>query len=308
MTFQEYKKMMEAQYPVNRVPVGVQWWTRKLLQQCFGVFDYTGLPDSLAAEELEKRILTGFGAVFQHPTFGLVTAFGSLYGVNEYDHATSFIYAQPVLGSGTLTIGKDVAIIYNDSSDMTSGHPAGLMELIRRYARLLADIDSSINILTVNARQSSWDVAKSDAVAKSIEAARTKMRAGEYGTISDVGLFENFHTFPAVAANAVSMSDLLNARDALIRSFLSELGIKNAARKAERMLTDEVAADDDLLLANVQDMLEARQKGVDQVNRLFGTNISVRLGHRSMIEPAEASESPMNENQDEKEEPNDDEQ
>ena len=61
---------------------------------------------------------------------------------------------------------------------------------------------------------------------------------------------------------------------------MSQIGIKTAERKAERMLTDEVAADDAMLDANLADMLKARQRGVERVNKLFGTNISVRLGRK----------------------------
>ena len=41
------------------------------------------------------------------------------------------------------------------------------------------------------------------------------------------------------------------------------------------MIEEEVAANDSMLLLNLNDMLAARQKGCEAVNSLFGTNWSV---------------------------------
>ena len=58
--------------------------------------------------------------------------------------------------------------------------------------------------------------------------------------------------------------------------FLQEIGVKSAFEKNERLITDEVAANDQLLTINTDDMLYYRQEGVKMVNELFGTNIKVR--------------------------------
>ena len=43
------------------------------------------------------------------------------------------------------------------------------------------------------------------------------------------------------------------------------------------MVVDEVNVNSQMLLFNVSDMLECRQKAVEEINALYGTNITVDL-------------------------------
>lgn len=294
MTNKEIKLRNATMYKINDVPVGFAYWRRHLLERCFGTFRYEGLPDSLPEIELEKRILYGFGGVFRHPKFGIVTAWGGLSGINQYNRPTTYVWSQPSLGSGNLTIDKDCVIIYNDTTDETSEtqSPRGLTELIDRFARLLADVDASLNILTVNTRSTTWSVAKNRSVADSIKAAFLKKRMGDFDVVVDPSLMDNVRSIALTApgnGQAATVNDLITLKEHLLRDFMSQIGIKSAERKAERMLTDEIAADDALLDANLADMLEARKRGVDRMNKMFGLNVSVRLGRRPNDQRQEAA-------------------
>lgn len=295
MTWEEYEAREKRMYPVNAVNRGFAYWRRHLLERCFGTFVYDGLPESLPEIEVEKRVLFGFAPIFEHKKFGLITAWATVTGVNHYNRPVTCTWSQANCGSGTLTIGKDCAIIYNDTTDETSEYqnPRGLTELIDRFARLLADVDSSINIMTVSARKTAWAVAKSPDVAKSVKAAYGRQRAGDFDVVMDEGLYDFFKVYPeTTSARVMSTNDLIALKEHLIRDFMAQIGIKTAERKAERMLTDEVAADDAMLDANLADMLKARQRGVERVNKLFGTNISVRLGRKQNDRTAEPEDKP----------------
>ena len=301
MTWEEYEAREKRMYPVNAVNRGFAYWRRHLLERCFGTFVYDGLPESLPEIEVEKRVLFGFAPIFEHKKFGLITAWATVTGVNHFNRPVTCTWSQANCGSGTLTIGKDCAIIYNDTADETSEYqnPRGLTELIDRFARQLADVDSSINIMTVSARKTAWAVAKSPDVAKSVKAAYGRQRAGDFDVVMDEGLYDFFKVYPeTTSARVMSTNDLIALKEHLIRDFMSQIGIKTAERKAERMLTDEIAADDAMLDANLADMLKARQRGVERVNKLFGTNISVRLGRkqndRTTEEPKEGEQNDEN--------------
>lgn len=285
MTAKELKKADSILYKVNDVAHGFLYWKRHLLERCYGTFKYNGLPESLPDYELEKRILYGFGGVFKHKKFGLVTCWGSLSGINHYNRPTTFVWSQPGLGSGNLLIDKDCAIIYNDTSDETSEYqtPHGLSELIDRFARLLADVDATLDILTVNSRGTTWTVAKNNKVKDSIMAAFQKKRLGDFDVVMDPALLENIKSVAMTATGqgqTATVNDLIALKEHLLRDFMAQIGIKSAERKAERMLTDEIAADDAMLDANLADMLAARKRGVERVNKLFGTSITVELGRR----------------------------
>lgn len=285
MTSKELKARDKILYRVNDVPCGYLYWRRHLLERCFGTFRYTGLPDSLPEIELEKRILFGFAGVFKHKKYGIITCWGDLSGINQYNRPTTYVWSQANLGSGNLKIGQDCEIIYNDTADETSETqtPHGLTELIDRFARMLSDVDASINILTVNARSTTTTVAKNSKIAESIKAAFAKKRMGEFDVVMDPALIDNIRSVALTApgnGQSATVQDLITLKEHLLRDFMSQIGIKSAERKAERMLTDEIAADDALLDANLADMLAARKRGVERVNAMFGTNITVELGRR----------------------------
>lgn len=276
MTYDETKTLAKSLYPVNSVKKGCEYWTRMLTEKCLGMFTYTGLPDSLPADELEVRLIQcGYSAVFKSKKNGIATAFGGLSGYDMYYHPTKFVYAQPVLGSDNLEIDKDCVIMYNSQVDLIA--PMGFYEMIRRYARMLADIESSINIVTVNTRVTSLNVAKSEVVAKSIDNVMNKIQLGDYATISDIGILESFKNFPYAQNKNDDLGQLLLAKENVLNSFFNEIGIKAISNKKERLITDEVNSDTQMLIVNQSDMLEHRQMGVDKINTMFNLEITVDI-------------------------------
>lgn len=277
MNYDDLNNTISELYPVNEVDRGYKYWTRVLTEKCLGMFTYTGLPDSLPSEQIELRLITtGIACIFKHSKYGLCTSYGSPVGVDQYYRPLTFTYAQPRLGSKNLELHKEAVLIYNETVDY-SGH-RGLLDLIRRYARMLADIDSSINICTVNLRATNLVTAKNKIVAKTIDESMKKMRLGEYITINQDSILDcmSTYSFGSDGKNS-NVSELLLARESTLRSFLSEIGIKLSRDKKERQIVDEVQSDNQVLTVNTSDMLFQRKKGIDEVNDLFGYNITVEL-------------------------------
>lgn len=266
-------------YAVNKVQQGYTYYVQLLTEKCLGMYDYAGLPDSLPACQIELRLIQqGWCPIFYSNKLGkdhgLVTSYGGMSGIDEYYMPTNLIYAQPVLGSGNKTIHKDAVIIYNSQIDQY--RRIGLWEIIRRYARMLADFDSSISIMTVNTRSMRMNVAANKVVAKTINDAMTKLAEGELQTINTNSILDLYKTLDWTTDRQQTIQDLLTAREQTLAAFLEEIGVKTATDKRERMITDEVYADDQLLTINVDDMLRYRQRGIAEVNKVFGTKISVK--------------------------------
>jgi hypothetical protein len=269
---QKYKNM----YQVNKVITGYQYYCHLLEEKCLGMYEYEGLPDSLPEEQIESRLIwVGRNIVFEHKKEGLVVVSGGLSGVDKYYLPVYAVYAQPALGSGNFRIGKDCVVMYNSQIDQYE--PVGLRDIIRRYARMLADIDSSINIATVNSRAQKMNVVNTQQTAKTVNEAMDSLYRGEPYTINQNSILDMYKTLDWFDTNkSTIISDLLVTRERLIGDFLTEIGVKSDFEKKERLITSEVSANDQLLTINVADMLKWRQKGVDQINKMFGTNIKVK--------------------------------
>ena len=263
-------------YNVCSVMRGYDYYVHMLAEKCYGMFDFDGTPDSLPGEEIERRlILYGYAIIFNHPKYGLVTSPGGLYGEDKYYLPTYATYSQVALGSGDLKIGVNCVVIYNSQIDMRERR--GLSDLIARYARMLADCDSSIANMMINSRQQKMGSAATPAAAKALDEALTKIYAGAPATINVNTLLDLVKTidWADTTRSGDNIDKLLTSKQKIYSDFLQEIGVKAAFEKRERLLTDEVRADDQLLTINTADMLKYRKIGVELVNDMFGTDITV---------------------------------
>lgn len=263
-------------YPVKYVKRGYYFYLRLLFEKCLGMFKYYNLPKSLPAEEIEKRLIWfGFCGIFNDKKYGLTACDGGLSGVDQYYRPKEFTYAQPELGSGVLKINDECIIIYNTQSDVVQ--PYGFKELIQRYARLLADIDSSINIQVVNSRATKLNSVADDITAKTVNSCMNALESGELYTVNQESLIDRWQPKDWNTAHPDTIEKLINARQSILNAFLEEIGVKSINEKRERMISDEVSADNQLLMVNTDDLLYKRNQGINAVNELFGTDIKVKL-------------------------------
>ena len=74
------------------------------------------------------------------------------------------------------------------------------------------------------------------------------------------------------------LTELTDYRHDVQNEVLSALGINNAnTDKKERLITDEVNANNQYIDSNVELMLEARKRACEAINTMFGLNVSVEL-------------------------------
>ena len=75
-----------------------------------------------------------------------------------------------------------------------------------------------------------------------------------------------------------NIKDLIELRQFIKSSWYMELGIQsNYNMKRESLNSSETTMDESVLLPLIDDMLECRKLGVEQINKMFGTNITVEL-------------------------------
>ena len=68
---------------------------------------------------------------------------------------------------------------------------------------------------------------------------------------------------------------LRQERYELEREILTFLGLNNNFEKSERLLVDEVNSNNDFIIRNAELMFEQRKKACQEINEMFGLNISV---------------------------------
>lgn len=286
------KDTIESMYDVADVKVGFDYWFYKLLNFCLTIFEYDNLPESLPKREIELNLLlTGHAVIFTDKT-DIVTACTTLYNFDRYYNPTQAVFAQPRMTSKTLYLDNSIeahkqnaVVIYNnDIKDNIFYIPAdgGLLTFISRYARRLADLESSENIYAVNSRLTSFPVGSTDGVIANIKKFFNSLVLGKREVIVDDAIINSFRNVDIVRSNIKdSINDILIARDKILEQFFRDIGVKFFADNKKAQLTDnEVESDNQLLLISLESMLKSRQKGIDAVNEFYGLNIEVRISDK----------------------------
>lgn len=246
-----------------------------MLSRCQSMFRYKGLPVSIPKRDLELLLQTNGNVCFVEVKGDLYALTGGMGGeLNAYYRPTKYTIANPALNlSKTYTIDGDCVVVPNDSMYM------GLLPLHRRYATKLVENDITMLLASVNMRITALISAADDATKASAEAFLKQMYEGKLGVIGERALFESLKTQPYTGAGANNtLTNLIEMHQYTKASWFNELGLNaNYNMKREAINSDESQLNEDALAPLVDDMLECRQRGLEKVNAMFGTNISVEL-------------------------------
>ena len=246
-----------------------------MVNRCIQMFEYENLPETITAKDIEFVVQNIGYACFTKVDSDYYVLNCSLGGVpNAYYLPTLAIVANPYLKfNKSLEIDKDCVIIKNDSTYQ------GLLNLHKKYANLLAEVDISLKYGCWNSRLLNLVVAETDSAKKDAEKILNKIVDGdEVGIIGGKQGLENIQTYPYSAGSDNTIKSLLELRQYLYATWYIDLGINaNYNMKRESLSANEVAVNEDTLLPLVDDMLQVREQAIDKINKMYGLNISVKL-------------------------------
>ena len=246
-----------------------------MLSRCQSMFTYKGLPETIPKRDLELLLQTNGNVCFVEVNGDLYSLTGGMGGEpNAYYRPTKYTIANPALKlSKTYTIDSDCVVVPNDSMYM------GLLPLHRRYATKLVENDITMLLASINMRTTALISAADDATKASAEVFLKQLFEGKLGVIGERALFESLKTQPYTGAGANNtLTNLIEMHQYTKASWFNELGLNaNYNMKREAINSDESQLNEDALAPLVDDMLECRKTGLEKVNAMFGTNITVDL-------------------------------
>lgn len=248
------------------------YWREQLFERVMRLFVWENT-NEVQPKEIEQRlILAGHCGISTLPKDSKLTAFfGSFNGVSKYyDEKPNYMVRCPIY-SGNKTIGKDVAIINNNAIR----NP--IFPLIHHYATLLAHTEVTYMDIVINSRDADGiPVVSTEKQKQSVTEYQRKRFNGEYGVITDLGALGVTYA-GAVKGGAQSAKEVYEIRGKILKDFYSDIGVRSAFEKRSNSVVEEVEADTTLLLLNISDMIDSRKRGCDEVNKLYGTNWSVKV-------------------------------
>lgn len=256
---------------------GLQRYFRKyLLQKVMSVFKWK-LPETWD-EDYFKFVLygTGYIAVFYTDAFGVIPQFATLGGYSVFYKPTFIIVSNPLLPSIKKNIGIDCEII-KFQPDYSS-----IMDIVNYYADLLALCSQSVSINLLNTHTPTIYPAQGKTMAESYKKMFDKVASGEPAVIVDKSLFDDtgnptWTPFERDITNLYISDKILSDMRKIEARFDTEVGIPNNENenKKERLIVDEVSANNAETTARAEMWLDELKKGCSAVEKMFGVSVSV---------------------------------
>lgn len=267
-----------------------------LLNKTAQMFEYKNLPSTIPKIALERILqFTGSVLIWKVPEnykpngFGLSFNYADVMNADDatklyafplnlaeapdpYDEPYQAIITSPGFIptiSETVTLNKDAIPIRNDSMYQ------GLYKLHYKYAKLLTEAEISLQSTLVLLRDQMTFICKTPDQMASVSQYMDSREAGEYAAILAPELGSPLEAVAREGrSNAVELA--VNGVQAIRSAWFNEIGLNPSfSLKREYTSAQEIDSNTDLLMPIIDDMFEQRKKGIENVNALFGTNISV---------------------------------
>lgn len=248
------------------------FWKNNLLERALRLFNIENLPESIPYKEVETRLLLfgvcGFTEAKKNELIAVTpNLFGTTYYFDEFTEFT-FTTANGITNKVSCRIGVDGEIINNNSLRQ------GIWHLIHRYALMLAHVEISFITTLVNSRDDLGAIVKDSQGKQSMDAYYKNKYNGKPYSIMDSNYMNSIEFKGMGQKPTTDIKTLWDTRKEILHNFYEDIGVKSHNESKRANLTiEEVNANDSLILLNIDDMLAERQKGIDRVNKLFGTNM-----------------------------------
>lgn len=241
----------------------------RLVEMAISRFKWEGMPDTVDTRFLELTLFSaGQCLFFEDEVMGYLTLPNAMGGpLNQYRIPT-MRRAYAVNGYNKSLTDKDSVIIWNNNLHVNS------MTVIKEAAERLWDLDRTIDVNT-RAQKTPVLILCDENQRLSLINLYKKYIGNEPMIAADKSM--NLESFKVLKTDAPYVSDkLYELKTQYWNEALTYLGISNMNfTKKARVVTDEVERHMGGVIANRMSALQARQDAADQINKMFGLNVSV---------------------------------
>ena len=251
------------------------------------LFEWTGLPDNMNEKWIERYLFAEGNCVFfKDPILGyMVTGLTPNGKLNYYNEPTTIRpYAYDYVGDTLVNDENCVVIKNNDMSIPTT-------RTIQLYAYKLAEIDRTISV-NINAQKTPVIIECSEKERMSFRNFMKQRNDNE----PQIFVTDKMNTEGITVHNLntpMVFKDLEYQKHMVWNECMTFLGINNANMdKRERLVDDEVQANNEQVEACFNAMLSERQRACEMINKIFGLNVAVkkRIMNTPKLTDSEGSE------------------
>ena len=244
------------------------------------IFKWNNLPNGISEKWIERYLFTEGNCLFYRDNMrGFMVAKTTPSGnLNVYDEPTLLTpYGTNYMGNPLENNRECVLIRNNDIMIPTS-------PTIQLYAFRLAELTRTCEI-NVNAMKTPVIILCSDKQKLSMKKVFQQMNGNEPVIYGDKNL--DIEAVKALKTDApIVFPQLQLQKHAIWNECMTFLGINNANQdKRERLVDDEVQANNEQIEYSAQVMLKTREEACEQINRIFNLEKPISVEMRKMKKP-----------------------
>lgn len=261
--------------PKKMDPNSTTYWyyIDSLFRKAQSIYEIKGMPDNWDYDYFLTVLLsTGIIAITDTP-LGVLPLKCGVSGINVFNHPTTIIIANPVIGNLERQIDEDAILV-----KMNYNYRSPIMPIVYKYATMLADCDASIAVNLQNSKVTFIGFCTSKQQSQSMKLMYDMISRGEPAVfvkgdqINAEQIFYN-HVKENFIAGEVQI-----LKRKIMSEFLTEIGVNNAnTDKRERLTDNEVEANDSEIQLNAGYWLDNIKQGLEAANKMFGLNLSIEL-------------------------------
>lgn len=272
---------------------GLSWYFKRyLLQKLISVFEFEGIPDNWNIDYFTYILFTwGHIGVIETDKFGVIPQLCTLMGRDVFYMPTNICVSNHLLrGIKTPKIGTECTLI-----KMQPDY-CGAWDLISYYADLMALTSEAAAVNIVNSKLAYVFAAEGKTMAESFKKLFDNIASGEPAVFVDKTLYSEegrpqWETFNQNLKNTYIASDLYEDLAKIDSRFNTEIGIPNVnISKQSGVSADEINANNIDTQSKVKLWLQTIKRGLDETNKMFGSNITVKLRFDKLEEVKEVEE------------------
>jgi len=264
------------------------FYYNKLMRELSQLFKWENLPSEIPYDYMEKALIhSGRVMYFYDNDMGFMTLSCSTMGVNVYGkpiHARSIKattdpgiqlkdFQRKIIHRYDEIIGKEKACVVIEN--MYDGVP--MVEIVSFYAKRLANLQRAFDTNSLWQNLPPIFTALNDDMKLSINKLFSQILSGKPWTIVDKEMLMGGKGIPVQYIDIKSkLAELYDAMNEVYNSFKETVGLDSpGADKKERLITDEVNSNNQSIQTCLQIMLTCRQVACEEINQVFGANVSV---------------------------------
>lgn len=253
-----------------------RYFRKYLFQKAISVFKWQ-LPEEWDRDYFLYTLYgMGYIAVVNTDQYGTICQGGALGGYNLYYRPSYIIITNPLIRKSiTATINKDCAII------KLQPDYSGILDMVGFYADQMALAAEAMGINFLNVKSGTVFGAENKQQAESYKKMYDNLSAGDPAVVIGKNLLDeqgkpSWFPFTQNIKESYVVSDILSDMRKIEAMFCTEIGIPNANQdKAERLITDEVNANNVETSVRCEMWMEELRKGLTKANEMYNINLGV---------------------------------